>query len=134
MALLASRKNKVKIKDLPASDRPREKLFEKGAENLSDAELIALLLSTGTKKYNTVKLAEVLLKQFPLKKLSTVSQKELLETHGIGEGKAGIIFAALELGQRIFAPVSLKKIILRTSDAILSECRNIIDKKQEHLL
>jgi DNA repair protein RadC len=133
MAISTTQKRK-RIKDLPLSDRPREKLFQKGAQNLSDAELLGLLLGTGTKKQNAVKLAELLLKEIPLQKLATLPQEKLQETSGIGIGKAARILAALELGQRIFSPVSLQKVILRTYEQILAECRDLAEKNQEQLL
>lgn len=54
----------IKIKDLPKSDRPREKLVAKGAENLKDSELLAILLRTGSEGINVVELSSKILKKF----------------------------------------------------------------------
>src|SRR5471030_1652868 len=86
---------KKRIKDLPLSSRPREKLLLKGSENISDAELIAILLGTGTKEDNAVSVATKLLRQYPLKTLSEVTINKLQKIVGIGEVKALHIHAAL---------------------------------------
>jgi len=123
----------VVIKDLPKTRRPREKLTEKGPQNLTNTELIAILLGTGSRKQNALKLAEAVIRQFPLDKLSEVHLGQLLKTSGIGNGKATRILAALELGKRIFAPASVAKIIVRSTQEALRECRDIANKKQEYL-
>ncbi|MBU3924912.1 hypothetical protein KJ854_03170, partial [Patescibacteria group bacterium] len=58
-----------KIKDLPKHERPREKLIEKGVENLRDGELMAILLRTGIEGKNVLKVSEEILSKFPKKKL-----------------------------------------------------------------
>ena len=59
----------MKIKDLPKHEQPREKLIEKGVENLRDNELMAILLGTGIKGKNILKVSEEILRKFPKKKL-----------------------------------------------------------------
>ena len=66
---VAKKRQKLRIKDMPLPLRPREKLFAIGAHNLSDAELVAILLGTGSAKQNALVLGDKLLKQFPLQKL-----------------------------------------------------------------
>ena len=92
----------MRLKDLCVDDRPREKMMEKGPSALSNAELLAIMIRTGTGKMNAVEVARTLLKRsegrlngiadMPLEKLCTVS--------GIGSGKAVAIAAAFELGRR----------------------------------
>jgi len=90
----------TRLHDLPAHERPRERLSSLGAGALSEAELIALLLGTGTKKENAVALAHSLLSQQDLQKLSRSSLSELRIIPGVGEAKASRLVAAFELGRR----------------------------------
>jgi len=83
-------------------DRPREKLLLKGRSSLSDAELLAVLLGTGTKALSAVDLAKQILQQAEqnLNNLARLSVKDLTKIKGIGEAKAISIISALELGRR----------------------------------
>jgi DNA repair protein RadC len=86
----------------PESDRPREKLALFGVENLSSAELIALLLSSGTHKLNAVDIGKELLRKFDtLENLSQASLEELKETEGIGPVKAITLQAAFQLSRNM---------------------------------
>ena len=85
------------IKDWPESERPRERLALAGAGNLSDAELIAILLGRGTSGSSAVDLARTLLKHFGgMRGILNAHGSELQATHGIGPGKAAILGAARE--------------------------------------
>jgi len=126
-------KKKLRIKDMPLTMRPREKLFAQGAHNLTDAELVAILLGTGSAKQNALVLGDKLLRQFPLQKLDG-QLKEMIRYPGVGLAKAARIAAALELGERLFAPASVTKIIIRTAQDVVSQVRDIADKKQEYLM
>lgn len=90
------------IKSWSPEDRPREKLLMKGTAALSDAELIAILIGSGTEKQNAVDLAKKLLQRVDhsLNDLARLSVKDLMNIKGIGEAKAITIVAALELGRR----------------------------------
>ncbi|HEY9046218.1 MAG TPA: DNA repair protein RadC [Ohtaekwangia sp.] len=90
------------IKSWSPEDRPREKLVLKGRSSLSDAELIAILLGTGTATLSAVDLAKKILAQADnnLHKLANLTIKDLVKIKGIGEAKAISIVAALELGRR----------------------------------
>lgn len=100
----------LRIADLPVSERPRERLLELGARNLSTAELLAILLGTGQGKgkLSAVGLAQYILnqlsqnKQDPLDVLRTISPTELMDIQGIGPAKATTILAGVELGKRTF--------------------------------
>jgi len=128
------KRGKIRIKDLPPASRPREKLLATGCENLSDAELIAILLGTGSAKQNALRLGETLLNQFPLARLATSSLQDLTRLPGVGKSKAARIIAAVELGNRLFAPTSFTKIVIRSTQDALSHVRDIVEKKQEYLL
>lgn len=90
------------IKSWAEDDRPREKLLNKGRASLSNAELIAILISSGTKRLTAVDIAKIILDSVEnnLVELSKLSVKDLMKFDGIGEAKAISIIAALDLGRR----------------------------------
>jgi len=90
------------IKHWAKEDRPREKLLIKGKNALSDAELLAILISTGTRKKSAIDLARELLSicNNDLNQLARMSVKDLMKQSGIGAAKAIIITTAIELGGR----------------------------------
>src|SRR6185369_5441502 len=94
--------NPMSIKSWSPEDRPREKLLLKGTSALSDAELIAILLGSGTTKLSAVDVAKKVLSHVEnnLDNLAKLSIKELMKAKGIGEAKAITIVAAMELGRR----------------------------------
>lgn len=94
--------NPLKIKSWSPEDRPREKLLSKGTPVLTDAELVAILLGTGTTTASAVELAKRVLHTVDnnLNELGRLSVKDLTKVKGIGEAKAISIIAALELGRR----------------------------------
>ncbi|MCP4643478.1 MAG: JAB domain-containing protein [bacterium] len=90
------------VREMPPEDRPRERLARLGAEALRDAELIAVLFRTGTRKLGAVALAERALQHFgDLRGLSRASVDELQQVSGLGLAKAVEIKAAIELGLRL---------------------------------
>lgn len=94
--------NNLKIKEWAVEDRPREKLLKKGIQSLSNAEIIALLIGSGTKNESAVDLSKRILKSVNnnLNELGKLDVNELIKNKGIGEAKAITIIAALELGRR----------------------------------
>ena len=87
---------------MPLDDRPREKLILRGVHNLTDAELIAILLRTGTKGKSVLSVAQELInKNKNLAVLATLSFSNLLKTDGIGKDKAATLIAAFEINRRI---------------------------------
>lgn len=92
----------LKIKNWSPEDRPREKMLLKGTTALTDAELIAILIGTGSPKLSAVDLAKRILEgvENRLHELARLSVKDLTKIKGIGEAKAICIVAALELGRR----------------------------------
>ncbi|WP_246941519.1 RadC family protein [Bacillus pinisoli] len=90
------------IRDFPQNERPRERLVQDGATSLSNQELLAILLRTGSKESSVIQLANRLLTQFEgLRLLKDATIEELTSIKGIGETKAIQIMAALELGRRV---------------------------------
>jgi DNA repair protein RadC len=92
----------IKITDWAVEDRPREKLIQKGTSSLSDAELLGILISSGTKDKSAVDLGRELLGLVNnnLNSLGKLSINDLKKLHGIGTARAVTIAAALELGRR----------------------------------
>ena len=92
----------MKITDWAVEDRPREKLLQKGTSSLSDAELLAILISSGTKEKSAVDLGRELLCMVNnnLNSLGKLTISDLRKLHGIGPARAVTIAAALELGRR----------------------------------
>jgi len=95
--------NKYKIKDLPEDQRPREKLLKYGADKLSDAELLAILLRTGTKGKSANEMAGEILKSADgsFKGLAGKDIEEITRIPGVKNAKVITIAAALEIARRI---------------------------------
>jgi DNA repair protein RadC len=91
------------IRDWPESERPREKLIARGADVLSDAELLALLLGSGTRGSSAVELARSLLSDFgSLRELQSAQASRCLSRNGIGPARYAMMQAAVELARRHF--------------------------------
>lgn len=90
------------MKDLDPSERPRERLLDRGPDALSTAELLAILLRTGVTGLMVTDLARDLLRRYSgLTGLATISPQELAQVHGLGPAKAAQLKAALEIGRRL---------------------------------
>jgi len=98
------RKGHATIKNLPEEERPRERLARHGASVLSNAELLAILLRTGTKEESAISLAHrILVQEQGLRYLADINVEQLSAINGIGKAKAAQIKAAIELGKRLAA-------------------------------
>ncbi|MEB3225046.1 MAG: DNA repair protein RadC [Synechococcus sp.] len=114
-----------RIQDIPASERPRERLVTVGAKYLSNAELIAILISTGDRHQNlsAIGLAQKILQTFshgkrdPFDALRNTTPQELTSIPGVGVAKAAQILAGIELGKRIFQAKPREKIIVDSPEA-----------------
>ena len=125
---------KYSIKQWAKDDRPREKLLLKGTENLSDSELLAILINHGTKEKSAVDLAKEVLQlgKNNLFEIGKLTVKELMKIKGIGEAKAITIAAALELGRRRQSSGPLQKSIINGSgDIALFFQARLADKRHE---
>jgi len=109
---------RLRLKQWAKEDRPREKLLIHGRRSLSDAELIAILIGSGSKEETAVELSKRILGdvQNDLSTLSKLSLADLCNYKGIGEAKAITIVAALELGRRRKVNKSTGKVQITTSD------------------
>ncbi|MBP3270513.1 MAG: DNA repair protein RadC [Bacteroidales bacterium] len=92
----------MRIKELCVEERPREKMLSKGTDAMSDAELLAILIGSGTKKENVLEVANRLLAAADgkLSRLAGMDKHEITSLDGIGEGRYASIAAAFELGKR----------------------------------
>lgn len=118
-----------KISDIPKSDRPREKMQAKGPEALSDHELLAILLGSGTKGSDVMTVAGRILKVLDGNK--ELSLDELKKIEGVGPAKATLIAAALEFSRRRIRPEGMK--ITFPAD-VLPLIQHYADRKQEHFI
>ncbi len=121
-----------KIKDIPKVDRPREKLEKYGPEKLSDPELLAILLRTGTKGVNVVELSKKILRKFPKEELTQASFQDLKNTFGLGKSKAAEIMACFELGRRKLK--GKQSILILSPKDVWEACKDIRDHKKEHFV
>jgi len=123
---------KVKIKDLPKVERPREKLIKYGPGKLSNSELLAILLRSGKKGTNVVTLANKILKKYKTENLSTLSYRELKNFDGLGPAKACEIVACFELGKRLLKD-KIANLYLKPED-IWKELKDLRNSKKEHFV
>lgn len=114
----------MKIKELPSSERPYEKLEMYGAKFLSNSELLAIIIKTGTKENTAVELAQKILKLSEkqgletLRYLQNLSIEEFMQIKGIGKVKAIQLKAVFELAKRMSRPIDNINIKIRTSDDV----------------
>jgi DNA repair protein RadC len=109
----------IRIKDLPAQERPRERLLHNGAESLKTSELLAILLRTGSKGVSAVDLGERLVQQFgTLDKLARAPLAELQKVKGIGRDKAIALKSAFTLAQRMALEIRQDSPVLERPETI----------------
>lgn len=119
------------IKNLQGSERPREKLLRLGAGALSDAELVAIILGTGTRKIPVLELADKLIEtdKNGILFLADCVPEELCRISGIGKAKACSLTAAMELGKRIVKRPKDGKYVVTYAD----QAANLIMEDMRHL-
>lgn len=122
----------MKLKDIPKDGRPRERFLKHGPETLSDAELFAIILRTGTLGENVVDMSNRLIAEYGLDNLFECSLKELQEIKGIGPSKAMQILAMSEILKRIHLSEKPIKKISCAEDVFNFMHDKLKDKKEEH--
>ena len=120
----------LSIKDLPAQERPRERLIAQGAEALKNSELVAILLRTGSKGASAIAVAEQLLNRFEtLGNLARASLDDLRMIHGVGWDKAAALKSAFTLARRMAQEIQEEAPLLDTPERIADLLR---EKNRTH--
>lgn len=125
---------KYSIKHWSKDDRPREKLLARGADVLSNAELLAILILSGNTRKSALDLGRDLLKQARdnLSQLSKMGVRDFMKVEGIGEAKAIVVAAAMELGRRRQLSVDLSKLVVNSSQDVANYLQDMFrDHKHE---
>jgi DNA repair protein RadC len=125
-----------RIRELPADERPRERLLHYGADALSPTELLAILLRTGNEQRSATGLAEHLLSEFHgIRGVARATVTELASVHGIGPAKAAQIKAAIEFGRRLVAASPEERPKVRSPRDIYDLLGPTLrDEKREHFV
>lgn len=126
----------IMIKDVPKEDRPRERLLKRGAAHLSNQELLAILLGSGTREEPVTALSHRVLMHFEgLKLLGDATIEELMAIKGIGSAKGVLLLSAIELGKRMHQYRPDDSYVIRSpedgADYIMEEMRSL---NQEHFV
>ena len=124
----------MKIKDLPKSDRPREKLVAKGAENLKDSELLAILLRTGKAGKNVIEIASQILAKHSKKRLLQMTYQDLVKIGGIDSAKATTLLAAFELAKRALEVDDSSLPVISTPKDAVAQLTELRHNKKEHFV
>lgn len=125
----------IDFKKIPNENKPRERLLLYGSESLANDELLAIILKTGSKKYNVKEISFKILEEVgDISKLKDVGINNLMKIDGIGKVKAIELKAALELGKRVYLKSdNIEKIDLNSPELIYAYFYDILnDKKQEY--
>ncbi|MBE6157361.1 MAG: JAB domain-containing protein [Firmicutes bacterium] len=121
------------IKEIPKLERPRERLKEVGVSNLSDKELLAIILKTGTKNKSVNDLSLDILKEYSIDELKDITINKLINIKGMGEVKAIELIASIELGKRIFLKKNNNKKRLVNAESIWEDSKYLFNGlKQEY--
>ncbi len=124
----------MSITDWPLAERPREKLLQRGAEHLSDAELLAVFLRTGTINKTAVDIGRDLIKQFgSLRQLLEATPDTVLAQEGIGPAKYALLMASVELGRRHLAQTLDDKELLTNPQMVRSFLRSRLRHHQHEM-
>lgn len=116
------RRDNILIKDIPVEDRPRERLISKGVSNLSNEELLSIIIKDGTFDMSVKDISCLILnKVTKLQDLRYITYEELINTKGIGKSKACTILAAIELGNRINTKIDNINNVSFTNASIIYE-------------
>lgn len=127
---------KMLIRDTPKEERPRERFLQEGPKSLSNQELLALLIRTGTKNESVIQLSSRLIRTFEgLRLLKDASIEEITAIHGIGEAKAIQILAAIEIGRRINSLNNQDRYVIRSPEDCANYCMDEMRfLSQEHFV
>ncbi len=127
-------KKTMRIKDLPKIERPREKLIQKGPQNLKDEELLAILLGTGVEGKNVLEVARQILRKYSKKRLLKMKYEDISKIKGIGPAKACTILAATELIKRALKIQDETLPIIQSVKDMMAQAVYMRDKTREHFM
>ncbi|MDE2018876.1 MAG: DNA repair protein RadC [Patescibacteria group bacterium] len=135
LVLDAPREKEYRIKDLPAEEKPREKLLKYGPGHLSAVELFAVLLNVGTMKEDVLSMSRRLIKEYGDTGIANQKDPKKLESMlGIPLAKACQVVACFELGRRFFqSPTPTKPAAIRTPSQVFEYLKEMRDLPKEHL-
>lgn len=122
------------IKQMPKSDRPREKLIAKGPSNLKDVELLAVLLGTGYEGASALEVAEKILQKYSKNRVLRLTHQELSRIKGVGLVKACVILAAQEFIKRALGQGEVTLPVIRTAKDIIAQAVYLREKTREHFM
>lgn len=123
---------KKKLKELPEDLLPREKALKYGIGSLSESELLAIALGSGTKGMNVIGLSDLIIKRFGAKNLKDIKLEDLTKIKGIGKVKALQILSIIELAKRICEDE--EKVVLSSPDDVYKLIKDLKNEKQEKLI
>ncbi len=126
----------MRLKELPKMEMPRERLIKYGAANLSNEDLISILIRTGTREDNVKELSSKILSKIKgINSLNDLSLGELTSIKGVGQTKALTLLAAIELGKRVYTASIEEKVLLNNTEVVNKYFAPLIAKEaQENLL
>ena len=120
------------IKDIPKSERPRERLKKYGRGNISNEELLSIILNTGTKNKSVKDISNLILSKInDIADLKDITLNSLKQIDGIGEVKAIKILASIELGKRVYMDKNLVNIKMDTPEKIYNYMKNEVEGKNQ---
>lgn len=128
-----NKKYVLRVKDLPDEEKPREKLLKYGPQSLSVSELLAIVLSVGTKKEEVLKMSSRILKEYGDKNIVNQADPKAIEKDlGIPLVKACQIVACFSLGKRFFQKNNKGSVVIRTAKDVYEYLKDMRDLPKEH--
>lgn len=126
--------NNILIKDIPISDRPRERLLNYGVKNISNEDLLSIILKTGTKNKSVKDLSLIILNKFKdIRNMKDIELNDILSIKGIGKVKAIEIIASIEFGRRVLEDNNIINISIKNTRDVYEYFNNLLkNKKQEY--
>lgn len=125
----------TKMSEIPVNDRPIERLLNKGVDSLSNEELLAILLKSGTVEHSAKEIAALILSKIDkISELNMVTIESLSKIKGVGRVKGAVILAALELGKRVNSKLETLVDVKLNNSKVVYEYYSVVlnDKKQEY--
>lgn len=126
--------NNILIRDIPVNERPRERLVKYGVKNISNEELISIILKTGTKEKSVKELSNMILSKYSdISNLKELEIQDIMKIKGIGKVKAIELIASIELGRRVYIDKNIDELKIKGSIDVYNYFNDLLkDKKQEH--